>query len=232
LQVTRLALALLTVLWIGCGGKPVAVIPFRAGDTWTMTNDSGAHTNFEVLAGPAEAACERGEILILHISKDTPDTYWAVTFPQAEVWVYLLRNHDGSWRSILEQAAFPAPNRFGSLGPYPQVSRDIHAGANTYILVPGLTQSGKIVTSYRSVSQPGFTVGCLSAAVMPETSWTSNFYWEQVSTPAYTGTALVNDQLEGGTVHEKWYFAPGLGLVEIESLTSTPPVTIRRIPGH
>jgi hypothetical protein len=38
-----------------------------------------------------------------------------------------------------------------------------------------------------------------------------------VQTPIYTGPAIVSEQFEGQCGHELWYFAPGFGLVKIES---------------
>jgi hypothetical protein len=69
--------------------------------------------------------------------------------------------------------------------------------------------------------------------------WTSKLYVETVDTPAYSGPAVVNEEFEGcasaaqetpdsvACAHEKWYFAPRIGLVEINSIWQN--IVIRRL---
>ncbi len=70
----------------------------------------------------------------------------------------------------------------------------------------------------------------IGAEIGPLFRWTSKLYVETVETPAYSGPAVVNEEFEGcsspaqetpdsvACAHEKWYFAPGIGLVEINSI--------------
>jgi hypothetical protein len=46
----------------------------------------------------------------------------------------------------------------------------------------------------------------------------TDFYLAAVDTPIYKGVAVISDQFEGICGHERWAFAPKLGIVQIESL--------------
>ena len=46
----------------------------------------------------------------------------------------------------------------------------------------------------------------------------TDFYLANVDTPAYSGPTVVSDQFEDVCGHERWYFAPGLGIVQIDSI--------------
>jgi hypothetical protein len=61
--------------------------------------------------------------------------------------------------------------------------------------------------------------------------WTSKISWAWVDTPVYQGEAILNEQYEMCTpeqetqetfdptcIHENWYFAPGIGIVEINAI--------------
>jgi hypothetical protein len=75
------------------------------------------------------------------------------------------------------------------------------------------------------------TSSCLKGAALGPTPvrWTAKFTMQDVDTPFYRGPALAAEQFEGcpgnwetsgqtKCAHEIWYFAEGVGLVEINAI--------------
>jgi hypothetical protein len=77
----------------------------------------------------------------------------------------------------------------------------------------------------------------ITGPAIAEVFWSTDSYIEQVTTPVYSGPALVSDQREGTCGHEKWYFAPGLGLVKVQPMNDSsagcvaedPALTMSRV---
>ena len=97
----------------------------------------------------------------------------------------------------------------------------------------------RIARGARRQGGPGArTYGCISPerGVVAKhghgAQWRTEFYIEDVSTPIYSGPAAVSEQRENcnatftnaGCGHEKWWFAPGLGLVKVWQINSTSGV--------
>jgi hypothetical protein len=209
------------------------LFPIKAGDKWTMVNDLGDHTFFEVQPGPAKAACEAGEILILRISKDHARTYWHPNDAGAEDRYYMKRDADGLWRGIQDSPTLELPNIFGTDALTIQW-RPVAGKLVPYVIVPpviGVGEKAEYITQYHGWQKSASTTDCLAGQAQFDiglSDWSSTFTTAQVDTPAYKGVAIMNEQREGPVVHEKWYFAPGVGLVQIESLTPGMQVTIKR----
>ena len=236
-----------------CGGVPPAAVksessaapktftaadlfPVKPGDKWTMVNDLGDHTFWEVESVPSPVACEEGEIIALHISKDADRTYWLPNLHGAEDRFHMLHLADGSWRGIQDKCSVLQPNiwntQCGTVQWHPVAGKPL-----PYLVVPSaITEGQKIemLTEYQWYRVEGVqTNECLKDPLyrQPEnTYWSSTFTVTTVDTPAYKGIAVVNEEWEGPNGHEKWYFAPGVGLVQIDSLTIGHVVTIKRIP--
>jgi len=104
-------------------------------------------------------------------------------------------------------------------------------GKIPYLIIPRSASAGSIVsddTSYISFIVFGsMTWESIESSVEPTSiSWRTDSSIELVSTPVYSGPALVSEQWESfsgpcfpsgqrGCAHEKWYFAPRIGLVRV-----------------
>src|SRR5262249_44499301 len=86
------------------------LFPVKVGDNWPMVNNLGDKTFWEVLPGPRTAACETGDIFIIHISKDNDRTYWNPNIHGAEDFYYVKRDADGTWRGIQDSPKAVLPN--------------------------------------------------------------------------------------------------------------------------
>jgi hypothetical protein len=198
------------------------------GQTWTYINGNGAINTFEIQAVPDGTACRSGNNLAIHMTKTTANTYWQLGAAQAEIWFVLHQNDDGSWRSTASLINMP----LGSLFSGPMVlSSDVIDNQpgmpRPYMIAPLDTATGQhfiYETRSSATGVSGLSYTCNVPDGTPLTGpsdgeyWRTDFYIESVSTPMYTGPAIVSDQFEGVCGHEKWYFAPNLGIVEIQSL--------------
>jgi hypothetical protein len=207
------------------------LFPFRPGQAWIMTNDRGELTFFETL--PAKGiGCEDGELVDLHITKSANDTYWEPGVANAEIHWVMHHDENGQWRAVASLIHWDSPDpNSGDDVSIDYVPQDTQA----YLVVPALFREGQTLTltGYAQwyMDRSKQTPGCLKSAEKgPLLRWTSKIYAERVETPAYTGPAVVNEEFEGcssaaeetadshSCPHEKWYFAPGVGLVEINSV--------------
>jgi hypothetical protein len=226
------------------------LFPVRIGQQWNMVNSFGDITHFSIEAAPSDAACETaGEKVLLHITKNHQRTYWGLMTEGAEDREVLLHDSDGSWRGLSDMA------RASGFFPWDHVHhsvtidwRPLAGQPLPYVIVPSSFVQGQSIrmdTHYHSfMSFDRNTTNCIAdrSTDAGRIHWVSVFYDGQVDTPAYKGWALINDQIEGCCTHEKWYWAPGIGLVQIDSIVTdrlmkplvqaaygTNIVTIRRI---
>ena len=191
------------------------------------------------------AAGRGGNNLVMHMTKTAKCSYWMLCVPQAEIWFLLHQNADGSWRSTASIINLPHGCPWCGVNGEPTTDPvlltsdviDNQPGmAVTYMIAPPTTKPGDhFIFEGRSGATgnvgeltfdnripPGNLVGPNDGEY-----FRTDFYIENVITPAYTGPAIVSDQFEGDCGHEKWYFAPpektqrsnfGGGIVKIESL--------------
>lgn len=176
------------------------------------------------------------------IQKNSCQAYWAVGICDALIHFALSPQPDGSWVSMASLFYFPTQ--------LPDYANGHRMMTSNYLQVPGMPVPYTIVpasatsgfTSYnptyydRYDAYDAFTFDSIvSGPLVDRVRWQTNSYIENVSTPVYTGPAMVSEQFESNCIHEKWYFAPGLGLVKIipldnGSCTPTDPLkTIVRI---
>jgi hypothetical protein len=132
--------------------------------------------------------------------------------------VQLLQRRDGVHVGHSRQRA-PAPNGY-RITP-PTLRRGDHVTDETLADAkggPGLRDFGCVQPERGIVALPGHGE-----------EWRTEFYLEDVDTPIYSGLAAVSEQRENcnatftnpGCGHEKWWFAPGLGLVKVWQINSS-----------
>lgn len=224
----------------GCGGGPLPqaspvtlsagqVFSATVGATWTFKNGYGDTTSITIQDAPAATACVQGKNIIWHYSKSADRAYWQPGVPGAELSFALHQEADGSWRSTASLISFPQSCPF-CVGGWTQGTLDalsVQGQPLPYLIVPPIATQGSVVsvqTQYRaSWDLTQQTLACLSdPGPASAVAWRTDSYIEQVSTPVYTGPAMVSEQWEGpcsasqpGCAHEKWYFAPSWGLVKV-----------------
>ena len=245
-------IGLLLSLQFGCGSGSVSqvstpvpktivtaadLLPAKVGDVWKFQDDAGDITTVSWEAQSSPAACESGDMLMMHITKTAAATWWGAGFDQAEDHFILHHEPDGGWRALTDNITLPNGHP-ANMSPALTVNHRPLAGMPLpYIIVPaqlGIDMTATATTgdtaygSYRDLTQT--TTDCVSIPVNFDQNifWRTDFYWENVTTPIYTGPAVTSDQHESTFVHEKWHFAPGVGLVQIDVLTDPPAFSIKR----
>jgi hypothetical protein len=84
------------------------VLPLVAGQHWTMQNQYGDLTYFEMQTSPGRQGCETGKFLDMYITKNAVRAYWQPGIPGA--WNhFILKSEGGSWRNVSNTAG-AAPN--------------------------------------------------------------------------------------------------------------------------
>lgn len=211
------------------------------GQTWTFQNALGMTNTFTIESAPPVAACRDGNNLVIHMTKTDKDTYWLLGADQAEILFLLHQNPDGSWRSTASLINEPLGSTFnGPLVATYDVIDNQPGMPMPYMIAPPDTATGdNFINETRATSIGGdsLTFSCEIPAGFPLTGpndggyFRTDFYLAQVRTPLYSGAAIVSDQYEGACGHERWYFAPGLGIVEIESLNDGGETKLNPICG-
>jgi hypothetical protein len=216
------------------------------GQTWTFQNAYGDTTTIDIQAAPVTDYVPSG-CTVWHFAKNNDRAYWSPSTPNAENWQIVCPAADSSWYSIGNLISYPT-GCFYCSGPFfeTQDVQSTEAGKFPYIMVPALATEGiriSVNTNYANYIITGNTSAELTynsvvsssnrSPFAPTVPWTTNATIEQVSTPLYTGLALMNDQHEGA-FNEHWFFAPGLGLVEIQPVVGgqgpvDPNLTIKRV---
>lgn len=221
------ALILVFVLaFVGCGGivapkpvnpnpqnKPIVItsaeVNKNIAETWTFENARGELTWVDII--PVDE-----NHTTWHYRKIATGAYWAPTTPQAELWFDMEKDSTGAWYSTGGVVNEPIGCSV-CVGPiimqrYPVATK---AGQNRpYLIIPA--DSAQPVST--AIFDDMFPIGngLLNTAVNEQ--WQTFTGTEFVSTPVYTGMALISDQWEGVCIHEKWWFAPGFGMVKVAPL--------------
>jgi hypothetical protein len=236
------------MLLVGCSGHPVAPAPdgslvlpageiytARAGDVWKFVNGYGDTTTITSEAAPDPVACRSGRNIIWHYRKTAARAYWNPGIADAETLFVLHQEKDSSWRSTASVISFP------HLDPSTQTWDILDSPPGVplpyQIIPPTLRRGDHFVyeTLADAIGGTGiFTLNCtvpdgrLVAVPGHGEQWRTEYYIEDVVTPAYSGPASVSEQWENcnalhtnpGCGHEKWWFAPGLGLVKVWQVNS------------
>src|SRR5262249_11008796 len=140
---------------------------------------------------------------------------------------------DSSWRSTASLITFPkaAPPSYTW-----QILDNAPPAPNGYRITPPTLRRGDTITVETLADAKGgdgLRFDCLMGDKVTATpghgeQWRTTFYIENVATPIYSGPAGVSEQWENcnldhtnaGCGHEKWWFAPGRGLVKVWQINS------------
>lgn len=211
------------------------------GQTWTFQNGYGDITMVEVQSAPFDAAGTHGTHIILHFVKTADRAYWGVNIPQAEDHFLMFQNPDGSWRGVADIPTLPqscpwcSGHTLETLNPRPVPGLPL-----PYMIVPASITEGQVISNPTQYEMwQLWDINTIDDIVNPPTpseqgsdmggvNWNTEFSIEDVSTPAYTGLAVVSHQFEGCN-EEKWYFAPNIGLVEIIPIANCIPFDVNII---
>ena len=223
--------------------------PFTWGSetSWDMADTvSGDLTHFTLTpttrVGCAESVS--GKLFDLHITKQNPQDYWQAGLPGADIHWVMQQNANGDFQAVASLVTWADGVNSGIPHTIDYIwdaynYRGTEA-SNSYLVLP--RNYTKPVTRYGGAvwwTSDQLTSGCLQnvGTLGPDTPWTSYVVlMSNVSTKFYSGPALANEQYEGcapwviegcNAAHEIWYFAPNVGLVEIDAVWEG--VTIKRI---
>jgi hypothetical protein len=202
-----------------------------AESKWDMCDENGRVTHFSVTR-LSKAGCDSGEIADLYITKDEPGAYWMPTYANALAHSTLKHDSNGQWRAI-HQITYLGPGQF--FGYDGETSDMLVTSGNPYVFTPaaGDEESIQRGTVNFTADMGKQTFDCTSGFPITPFGWTSQFSRVNVATPFYTGAAVLNEQAENCDANpdcsiEKWVFAPGIGLVEIDVIAPRT-VTTKRI---
>ena len=213
----------------------------RPGDVWTFVNGYRDTTTITIEAAPDSVACRSGRNTIWHYRKQNARAYWLPGVDQAEIQFVLHQDPDSSWRSIASVIRLPksCPWCNGATSFTWQILDNQPGGPQGYQIIPPSLAPGQRVstgeTHADALGGPGILrldcivpAGQLTTPVGHGAQWRTDFYLEMVATPVYSGPAAVSEQWENcnalranvGCGHEKWWFAPGWGLVKVWQINS------------
>lgn len=199
------------------------------GQSWDMKDTvSGDLTHFETLA-VQQAGCEPGRLLDMHITKQNAQDYWQAGLAGAEIhWIMQQDPMSGDWRAAVSLIGYSA-----ALGPQHTIDY-LWRDSNAYLVLPGVAYSNpqeRVGCAQWWADLNSQTTSCLEKVGIetPCARWTARLSTQNVETPVYSGPALLNEEFEGCAAneetpsqtqcpHELWYFAPKVGLVEINAL--------------
>jgi len=223
------------------------------GQVWTFHNGYGDATTISIEQPPANASGFGGNNVVFHYRKDNVRAYWNPGVPDAELWFVLHQQADTSWTSTASLISFPDSCGFCNDPPnwtsLTTNTRPVDGKPIPYAIIPASASKDAITidTAYDlhmvfNGAEPDFSDITVTQPSVGQVPWRNSFYIEYVSVPAYTGPAMVSEQWEGacfpvvepGCAHEKWYFAPGLGLVQVTTLNigggdkTDPQITMYR----
>lgn len=254
-----LVLLTLTLAMTGCGSHaqtqrpiassvPAATITAaqvfdpqkQLNHTWTFVNGYGDTTWITVQ--PVTSDFMPTGTVNLVFQKNSCRAYWGAGICDALIHFALSPQPDGSWASMTTLFDFPAQIPAYANG-HRMITSDfmpVSGMFTPYTIIPASATDGKLESvstdydrydAYDAYTFNSIVYGQPSARVF----WQTTSYIENVTTPVYSGPALVSEQFESSCIHEKWYLAPDLGIVKIVPLDngsctpSDPNLAIVRI---
>ena len=235
--------------------------PAMAGQRWTFRNGHGDLTQIDV-ESPAQAEAEVSALtgqpltgnylqpgdVIFHYTKKNCRAYWQPGLFLAELWFVLRAQPTGEVDSIASLINFPNPPAFANFNLLTTDVQPVPGSRPGFVIVPasGNQDTATVSTSFILYGVAGVLTfdSVLTSPAQAVTAWRTDAYVENVKTPAYSGPALVSEQWEGpcfpmhsACTHERWYFAPGLGLVKVAPLAigsgqddADPLLAMERLP--
>ncbi len=237
------SLILSSFICTGCSASRPMQSFFPGPETKFDLQDTitGNLTHFEITP-ISSGACETGNMLRTITTKDIASAYWAAGLPGAYDIGALKQEPDGSWLAVGAELHHDV---YGALPAENNTMRMITvSGKSPYLIAPSplmadSARSGALtLTGYADYDlwTDVMTLDCLSSPpnqVSGPNRWTSKISWQVVDTPVYKGEAVLNNEFEMCTpeqeaqdssvpdptcIHEKWYFAPGVGIVEVNAI--------------
>lgn len=245
-------ISVVSLLLVGCGGiiapKPISNLPVptptpvaqsaeikyftNVAETWTFQSQC-QNTLADGSLGPAVTANSWIDInpvdskhSVWHYRKDQPCAYWLPGTDSAELWFNLeLATHWYSTGGIMN-----AP--FGNTGNGNQPVLNVAYPVNTkpgnarpYMILPAFGGF-----SYQTLFDDTYPIGGTALRTDINASWSTSSIVQNVSTPFYTGSALIVTVKEESII-EVYTFAPNLGLIQVscpdEGAGSPCPTMIR-----
>jgi hypothetical protein len=213
----------------------------HVGDVWTFKNGYGDITTITMEAVPASNLVPAGSISLVY-TKNSCRAYWGAGICDALLHFVLSPQPDGSWVSMASLFYFPTQIPDYMNGHHMATSDTIQVPGMPmpYTIVPASATTGitnSVLTMYDRWDESDVLTfdSVISGPAAARVRWQTDSYIENVSTPIYSGPALVSEQFESTCIHEKWYFAPGHGLVKVIPLdngsctVSDPLLTMERI---
>lgn len=193
----------------------------RVGDVWTFKNGYGDITKITLESVPPSNLLPTGSISF-HYTKSNCRAYWGAGICGAELQFILSPQSDGSWVSMASLFSFPTqiPDYMNGHNTLTADFVQVPGMAVPYTIIPATATAGTTKSvpteydrwdAYDVLSADSIISGTATARVR----WQTDSYIENVDTPVYSGPALVSEQFESKCIHEKWYFAPGHGLVKV-----------------
>jgi hypothetical protein len=205
------------------------------GQSWTFTNNLGDQTFISIEPLPANNAYV-SNCLQWNYQKSRGRAYWSPGAIGAGLHFILCPQVDGSWISAGSlmhgtTGAGGTGTFWSSTAQVQQVPGEQFPG---YLIIPaqGGSTASTMPSHYKGYSLAN--VETYSSIIGNPATTTSTVPWTTIASVAHIcvpfqnwcGDTLVSEQLEncdstmtnGGCVHEKWYLAPGLGLVQVDVL--------------
>lgn len=207
-----------------------------ASGLWVFHNGYGDQTNITIwFPGPSDFL-PTGTIFWSY-DKSACRAYWQPGVCGAHLDFALAPQLDGSFTSPASLITFPNSCPFCT-GGWTQLTADllpVGDGKIPFLIIPASATEGHISvvdTDYFGYNRAGIITGNSiipsPPPPVPMVHWRTSSYIEGVTTPSFSGKAMVSEQWEGpcfdasgnyapqpGCAHEKWYFAPALGLVKV-----------------
>lgn len=230
-------LVLFALLLTGCGAvrqaapAPVVQADYypmqQASFTFTDTDASGAfigYTFVDMKPLASGSACVNTPSVGKLQTKDAIGAYWGVNAPGAWDEEAYTKHDDGSVWLVGTQGGATVSN--------PWLPAQLSVSDSGFAILPDTATQGRILAGdtvvqaqarvYSFTQQGVLTFDCLNGKA-PESveQWRVTWKTVNVSTPAYTGTAIAATLQEGaavtqGYISEIHYFAPDLGLVQVD----------------
>lgn len=218
----------------------VFVPPSQAVD-WMFHDEYGNSLSINVWTGGPTTYLPANTV-IWSYDKSACLAYWAPGICSAHLDFPLVKQPDGSYVSVASLMTFPYGCSW-CVG-WTLATMDVQAAPGEptpYLIIPAVVTFGRIDvvdTDYIGYWKTGTTTFESIVGLVPPsapTHWRTMSYVEYVTTPQFSGYAMVSEQWEGpcfdstgavyspqsGCTHEKWYFAPALGLVKIQVFAPT-----------
>lgn len=226
-KATLASLLLAITLISGCGApQNTDTSQIRAdqvfankAETWTFQNAYGDISTIEVIRVDSHHTT-------WHYTKTATRAYWSPGVEQAEIWFYMEKDPDGGWYSTGGVVNMP----FGDFGSDPVLNVRYPVSTQKGYPRPYLILPAQTAFSYVTQFDDIVAINGQNLTHIPNQIWRTASYTDQCDTPVYKGPCLVSDQWEGTFIHEKWWFAPGVGLVKVAPLWwPDPNITMVRI---